>query len=177
MKNKVFIATSMDGYIADHQGNIEWLHSIPNPDNDDMGYGAFMDEIDALLMGRNTFETICGFDVPWPYSIPVFVLSHQLQEIPSDYQKHAQLVKGDLKEVLNTIHAQGYHNLYIDGGTTIQHFLNADLIDEMIITNIPILLGSGTPLFGELKEPLHFKCIQTKHYLNAIAQNHYIRTK
>ncbi|MEX0272908.1 MAG: dihydrofolate reductase family protein [Flavobacteriaceae bacterium] len=66
-KNSIFIATSLDGYIADKNGGLDWLHSIPNPDNDDMGFAAFNNNIDALVMGRTTFETVIGFDVPWPY--------------------------------------------------------------------------------------------------------------
>ena len=64
-KNSVFIATSLDGYIADKNGNIDWLHSIPNPENNDMGYGAFIQNIDAIIMGRTTFETVCNFDFNW----------------------------------------------------------------------------------------------------------------
>ena len=81
-KNSVFIATSIDGYISDKNNGIEWLHSIPNPNNDDMGYIEFTNNIDALIMGRTTFEIVCGFDVDWPYDKPVFVLSRTLSEIP-----------------------------------------------------------------------------------------------
>ena len=78
IKNSVFIATSLDGYIADKNGKIDCLNSIPNPDNNDMGYVEFNKGIDALVMGRTTFETVLGFDVDWPYSKPVFVLSNKL---------------------------------------------------------------------------------------------------
>ncbi len=74
-KNRLFIATSIDGYIADKDGGLDWLNSIPNPDNIDMGYGEFTSQIDALVMGRITFETVCGFDIDWPYQKPVFVLT------------------------------------------------------------------------------------------------------
>lgn len=77
-KNSVFIATSLDGFIADKNGRIDWLHSIPNPENDDMGYVKFEEKIDALVIGRGTFETVLGFDVDWPYHKPVFVLSNKL---------------------------------------------------------------------------------------------------
>ena len=77
-RNKVFIASSIDGYIADKNGGIDWLQSVPNPDHDDMGYNSFINEVDALVMGRNTFETVCGFDIDWPYSKPVYVLSRSL---------------------------------------------------------------------------------------------------
>ena len=92
-KNSVFIATSLDGYIADKNGGIYWLHSTPNPDNDDLGYGTFMTQIDALVIGRTTFETVCGFDMDWPYTKPVFVLSNSMTSIPKEYKEKAVLVK------------------------------------------------------------------------------------
>ncbi|UOY06818.1 dihydrofolate reductase family protein [Muricauda sp. SCSIO 64092] len=177
MKNKVFIATSMDGYIADKDGGIEWLHSVPNPDNIDMGYGDFMSQIDALVMGRTTFETVCGFDMDWPYQKPVFVLSNSLKSIPPEYKDKAELVKGTLKEILEEIHRKKCHNLYIDGGKTIQGFLKEDLIDEMTISIIPYVLGGGIPLFGELSDRLDFECVDSKIYLDKIVQNRFVRKK
>ena len=177
MKNSVFIATSLDGYIADKNGGIDWLHSIPNPDNDDMGYVEFNKEIDALVMGRTTFETVLGFDADWPYSKPVFVLSSKLKEIPESHKDKAFLVKGTLTEILDQIHEKGFNRLYVDGGTTIRNFLKEDLIDEMVITTIPVLLGGGSSLFAELPNELKFELIGTKTYLNQITQNHYKRKK
>lgn len=176
-KNKVFIATSIDGYIADEKGQIDWLHSIPNPENIDMGYSAFMNEIDALVMGRSTFDIVCGFEIDWPYEKPVFVLSNSMISIPKEYEDKAILVKGALNEILDTIHSKGYNQLYIDGGKTIQSFLREDLIDEMVITVIPYILGGGIPLFGDLSNKLAFECVETKHYLHEVAQNHYVRNK
>jgi len=177
MKNKVFIATSIDGFIADKHGGIDWLHSIPNPEGDDMGYSAFMGQIDALVMGRNTFEIVCGFDIDWPYEQPVFVLSNSLVEIPEKYHGKAILVAGSLPEIIASIHKQGYHNLYIDGGKTIQNFLKEDLIDEITLTTIPILLGGGVPLFSELHSSLNFECVNSKIYLGKVVQNHFVRLR
>ena len=176
-KNSVFIATSLDGYIADKNGGIDWLHSIPNPENDDMGYLEFNNGIDALVMGRTTFETVCGFDVDWPYDKPVFVLSNKLKEIPESHKGKAFLVKGTLTEILSHINEKGFNRLYIDGGTTIRNFLKEDLIDEMVLTTIPILLGGGSPLFSELPNKLKLELIETKIYLNQVTQNHYKRKK
>ena len=176
-KNSVFIATSLDGYIADKNGGIDWLHSIPNPDLDDMGYVAFTRHIDALVMGRTTFETVCAFDVDWPYEKPVFVLSNTLKEIPKSHQGKAFLTKGSLTEILDHIHQKGYHQLYVDGGTTIRSFLKEDLIDEITITIIPTLLGGGIPLFAELPNKLDFECIDSKVYLDKVVQNHFIRKR
>ena len=175
IKNSIFIATSLDGYIADKDGGIDWLHAIPNPDNIDMGYVPFIKEIDALVMGRNTFETVCSFDIDWPYTKPVYVLSNRLNTIPEAYQDKAQLVKGDLAAILDQIHQQGHDRIYIDGGATIQSFLKEDLIDEMIITVIPTLLGGGDALFGPLEKPLNFELLGTKVFLNQLVQYHYRR--
>ncbi|WP_298495775.1 dihydrofolate reductase family protein [uncultured Algibacter sp.] len=176
-KNSVFIATSLDGYIADKNGGIDWLYTIPNPDNNDMGYVEFNNGIDALVMGRKTFETVLGFDVEWPYDKPVFVLSNKLNEIPESHIGKAFLIKGTLSVILNQIRKKGFHKLYIDGGTTIRNFLKEDLIDEMVLTTIPILLGGGSSLFTELPNELNFELIETKTYLNQITQNHYKRKK
>jgi len=174
-RNSVFIATSLDGYIADKNGGLEWLHSTPNPDNIDLGYSEFILQIDALVMGRTTFETVCGFDMDWPYQKPVFVLSNTLTEIPEKFKDNADLVKGTLTEILAQINQKGYYRLYIDGGATIQNFLKEDLIDDIIITIIPVLLGGGSPLFSELPEELDFECTESKVYLNKIVQNHFRR--
>jgi dihydrofolate reductase len=176
-KNSVFIATSLDGYIADRNGGIDWLNAIPNPDNDDMGYVAFCNGIDALVMGRTTFETVLGFDVEWPYKIPVFVLSNKLKEIPESHKDKVFLIKGSLTEILEQIHERGYGRLYIDGGTTIGNFLKEDLIDELVLTTIPILLGGGSSLFSELPNELKFELVGTRTFLSQITQNHYKRKK
>jgi len=176
-RNSVFIATSLDGYIADKNGGLDWLQTIPNPENIDMGYEEFISKIDALVMGRTTFETVCGFDINWPYQKPVFVLSNTLNEIPEKFKDKAHLVKGSLTEILEQILKKGFYRLYIDGGVTIQSFLMEDLIDEMTITIIPILLGSGFPLFSDLPKELDFECTESKVYLNKIVQNHFRRIR
>jgi len=176
-KNKVFIATSLDGYIADKNGGIAWLDTIPELNSIDSGYESFMSGIDALVMGRSTYDTICEFDIPWPYNIPVFVMSRKLNELNGKFKDDVHLIKGSLSEILKQIHKLGYHKLYIDGGKVIQSFLAKDLIDEMIITIIPVLLGDGIPLFSKQSRPLEFECIKTKHYLNAIVQNHFKRKR
>ena len=92
MANRVFIATSLDGFTSDRDGALDWLHSVPNPDNLDFGYAAFMEQIDAIVMGRKTFETVCGFDCDWPYTKPVFVLSRSLTSLPEGYEGKAELI-------------------------------------------------------------------------------------
>ncbi|WP_026970908.1 dihydrofolate reductase family protein [Aliagarivorans marinus] len=177
MANYVYIATSLDGFIADQNNQLDWLHEIPNPEGSDFGFQAFMDQVDALVMGRNTFETVVGFDCDWPYSKPVYVLSNSLSAIPDGYQDKAFLVSGDLKQVVNELATQGMHNLYIDGGKTVQSFLREDLIDELIITTIPTVLGGGVPLFGELAAPLRFRHVESQRYLNSLVKNRFVRVR
>ena len=174
MKNLVYIGASLDGYIADKNGNIDYLNTFPPPEGDDMGFANFMNSVDALLMGRNTFETVCNFDIDWPYTKPVFVLSNSLKSIPEKARDKAFVINGNLKEVLAEIHSKGYKNLYIDGGKTIQSFISAELISEMIITTIPVLIGGGTSLFGELNNQQKYKCIESKVFENGVVQNHYV---
>lgn len=174
--NKVFIATSLDGYIADKEGKIDWLHSIPNPEGNNMGYSNFMSTVDALLMGRTTFETVLGFGIPWPYDKPVFVLSTTLSSVPKELNDKVFVVSGELRNILQEINSKGYKNLYIDGGKTIQGFLSEELIEEMTITIIPALLGGGTKLFGDLKIAQSFKCIETKIFLEQVVQNRFVKT-
>lgn len=176
-RNMVFIATSLDGYIADKDGGLDWLFSIPNPQQVDMGYTPFINQVDAIVMGRTTFETVCGFECPWPYTKPVFVLSRSLKSIPDAYADKAELVNGSLSEVLAHVNEKGHKRLYIDGGTTIQSFLQEDLIDDVIITTIPVLLGGGSPLFGDLVKPLDFEFVKSTVYLDKVIQCHYKRKR
>ena len=175
--NSVYIGTSLDGYIADQKGGLDWLESVPNPDGSDMGYYAFLERMDALLMGRTTYETVLNFGIEWPYTKPVYVLSNTLEKVPEQLVGKVWLVKGELADVLRGIHDRGHTRLYIDGGRTIQSFLREDLIDELILTTIPVLLGGGFPLFGELARPLMWELVESKVYLNQIVQRHYRRKR
>ena len=176
MTNIVFIAASIDGYIVDNNQQIEWLHNYPNPDGLDFGFSQLMERVDALIMGRTTFETVLSFNVPWPYIKPVFVLSNTCQEPPKGYEDKISIVQGDLSSIIKSLNAQGHNTLYIDGGKTIQS-LKEDLIDELVITTIPILLGSGVPLFSTLLTPLQFTHSHTEQFLNHLVQNTFIRQR
>jgi len=175
--NTVFIAKSLDGYISDRNGGLDWLHTIPNPNNEDMGYHKFMKRIDAIVMGRITFETVCSFGIEWPYKIPVFVLSRTLTNVDAVYKGKAEFISGSPKEIIEKINQKGYNRLYIDGGSTIQGFLKEDLIDEIIVTTIPVLLGGGSRLFADLPQELKFAHVSTQVFLGEIVQSHYRRTR
>jgi len=177
MANIVFIGTSLDGYIADKDGGLEFLQSVPNPEHDELGFPEFMDSIDALVMGRKTYETVLGLGGKWPYSKPVYVLSNSFTSLPEHLNGKVELVSGPVEKVVQELNQQGLVNLYIDGGKLIQSFLKLDMIDELIISQIPILLGGGTPLFGELQSHLLFEHVETEVLLNAIVKSHYSRIR
>ncbi len=177
MANYVYIATSLDGFIATQDGGIDWLDEIPNPEQSDFGYGEFMTRIDAIVMGRNSFEKVLTFAV-WPYDKPVFVLSSSLKHVPKDLVDKVEIIGNDnISTLIANLNQQGYYHLYIDGGRTIQSFLAEDLIDEMIITRVPILLGKGIPLFGNLTSALRFQHQTTEIFSNGLVKSSYIRLR
>lgn len=177
MLNKVYIAKSLDGFIADKEGGLAWLFALPNPEDSDLGFLKFIDGIDAIVMGRVTFETVCSFGGEWPYPRPTFVLSNSLKSIPGQYKDKAELLTGSPSNIVTTLNERGYKALYIDGGKTIQQFLEEDLIDEMIISSLPVLLGGGTPLFGDLSMQQEFAHVSTNILINEIVQSHYRRNR
>ena len=176
MANIVYIAASLDGFIARNDGNVDWLNEIPNPEGSDYGFGEFIRRIDAVVMGRKTFEIVLSFG-GWPYTKPVFVLSTALTSLPKRTAGKAEIIKGKPGAVVRELNSRGYKNLYIDGGKTIQAFLKEDLIDEIILTRIPVLLGKGIPLFGELKDEQKYEHKETVVFNNALVKSSYIRVK
>lgn len=180
MTNVVYIATSLDNFIADSTGGVGWLNIVPNPTNDDLGFADVMNLIDAVVMGRKTFEAVIGFDCPWPYKKHVFVLSNTLDEsaIPDKIRGTVAIISGGTpKDIVKGLNDEGFENLYIDGGKTIQSFLEADLIDEMTIARIPILLGRGVPLFSTIPQRLVFKHAGTETLLGEIVSSKYKRER
>ena len=176
MTNYVYIASSLDGFIATIDGGLDWLNEIPNPDQSDYGYAEFISGIDAIVMGRNTFEKVLTFD-SWPYNKPVFVLSNSLDGVPDEIAGKAEITKGAIRNLVDNLKKRGFQNLYVDGGRVIQSFLEEDLINEMIITRVPILLGDGIPLFGKIKNSLKFSLTKTESFNETLVKSHYTRIR
>ena len=174
MSNYVYIATSLDGFIATTEGGTEWLEDIPNPEGSDFGFSDFIARVDAILMGRATFEKVLSFG-QWPYTKPVFVLSSRLESVPPELGSKARIVRGELVGVIEDLTSQGFENLYVDGGRLIQSLLRENLIDELIITRVPKLLGSGIPLFGELKQAVEFSHVETEVLENYLVKSRYLK--
>jgi dihydrofolate reductase len=176
MKSIVYIAQSLDGFIAGPDGELDWLQDIDNPEGSDFGFSACMESIDALIMGRNTFEVVVTFDF-WPYTKPVFVASSSRKEIPSSLKDKAFLIQGTPKEMVAAMQAKGYSRLYVDGGILIQSFLKTGLIDELTVTTIPVLLGSGIRLFGHLEERIKLKLVNSEILANQLIKTTYQTVK
>lgn len=175
MSNIVYIGTSIDGYISAPDGSLDWLGYVAIPEGNDLGFSEFMERVDAVVMGRKTFETLLGFGVGWHYPNPGIILSSTLESVPEDFAESVQLASGTPGEIVQLAEKQGFENLYIDGGTTVQRFLREDLIDELIITEIPLLLGGGDRLFGELDHYLGFELVESQVLLNQLVRKHYRR--
>lgn len=173
MSAQVFIATSLDGFIARADGGLDWL---PQPSGDaaqdDHGYSAFMAGIDAIVMGRSTYEMVLTFG-DWPFEKPVVVLSSRGVTVAPALADRIVPMAGEPREIMAACAARGWHNLYIDGGVTIQRFLRAGLIQRLIITRVPVVLGSGLPLFGALERDAHFTHVRTQSYATGLVQSEY----
>ncbi|MTI89710.1 MAG: dihydrofolate reductase [Balneolaceae bacterium] len=174
-KISVYIAISLDGFIARENGDINWLHAPEYTiEDEDFGYKTFMDSIDALVMGRHTYEKVRSFGGDWPYGDkPVCVLSSQGVDIPGDISNTVFSISGFPEDIVHQLGERGYQHLYLDGGKTIQRFLNDGLIDELILTRLPILIGNGIPLFGSLKNDIKLEHLTTQSYPNGFVQSHY----
>ena len=162
----VFIATSLDGYIARSDGSLDWLDEANKtvPEGEDCGYLSFMNSVDVLVMGRNSFEKVLSFG-DWPYGDKqIVVMSRKGVAVPLELQKTVSVTNESPKDLVNRLEAEGAKRLYIDGGLTIQSFMQDELIDDFTITLIPVILGGGKPLFASLPKDVGLKHIDTKAY-------------
>ena len=173
--SSVFIATSLDGFIARSNGDLDWLDAANAsvPEGEDCGYNDFMKDIDILVMGRKTYEKVLSFGV-WPYGDkPVIILSRNKIEFPPYLPKTVSCSSELPEDLCKRLSSEGAKQLYIDGGLTIQRFLADGLIDNITITTIPIILGEGIPLFNGPKNDILLKHIKTKVFHFGFVQTTY----
>ena len=176
MKLSVYIATSVDGFIAREDGAVDWLDGHESAgEGEDFGFQAFMDSVDALLMGRNSYDKVLSFDVGWPYGEkPVFVLTNRPFLPPDDPVAKVAALAGSPEEVVFELSQRGFSHLYIDGGQVEQQFLREGFVDELIMTTIPVLLGKGSPLFGVLDQEQPVKLVSAQGFSNGFVQTKYV---
>ncbi len=170
MKASVFIGTSVDGFIARPNGELDFL---PRGGGEPHGYEEFMESVDALVIGRKTYETVLAFET-WPYGEkPVFVLSTSAIA-PAPVGAVVEHLSGDPARIMSELDARGIGHVYVDGGLTIQRFLGAGLIQRLIITRVPVLIGDGVPLFGPLPRDIRLEHVATRHYRSGLVQSEYL---
>ena len=164
--SSVFIATSLDGYIARKAGELDWLEAANTAisEDEDCGYNAFMATVDVQVMGRKTYEQVLSFG-QWPYgNKPVIILSRNKIDIPNELTSTVSYSSESPKALCARLSEQGARRLYIDGGVTIQRFLAEGLINDLTVTIIPVILGNGIPLFRELGADILLKHLSTRSY-------------
>ena len=170
MKASVFIGTSLDGFIARTNGDLDFL---PAGGGEPHGYEEFIATVDALVIGRKTFETVLTFDT-WPYGEKrVFVLSTR-PLAPAPPGAAVERLSGDPAAIVTQLESRGIQHVYVDGGITIQRFLQAGLIQRLIVTRVPVLIGSGIPLFGPLPRDIVLRHVATRQYASGLVQSEYV---
>jgi dihydrofolate reductase len=178
MKVSVYIATSLDGFIARDDGGLDWLPGADpeaqgDAEGEDYGYREFMDSVDVLVMGRKTYEKVLSFG-KWSYEGKrVIVLSSGTVEIPNELASTVECRSSSPSDLVHDLEEAGAKHVYVDGGNTIQRFLNEGLIQQIIITRIPVLIGSGIPLFGPLEKDVLLHHVETQKFPSGLVQSRY----
>ncbi len=172
MRTSVFVGTSLDGFIARSDHSFDFLSAGGEVSGEANGYDAFFATVDAVLMGRNTYEVVLPFEA-WPYKrTPVFVLSHRALQ-PAPAGAVVERLEGAPHEVHAQLAARGFRHLYVDGGLTVQQFLRAGLVQRLTVTRVPVLIGGGIPLFGPLDADLPVRHLSTRVILEGAVQSEY----
>lgn len=169
----IYIAASLDGFIAREDGDLDWLMKQAVA-GEEHGYEAFMETVDGIVMGRKSFEKVLTFG-DWSYKKPVVVLSRSLTsaDIPPELSDKVTLFKGTPQDVMTELAGRGWQAVYVDGGQVIQAFLQAGLVTDMLLTRIPILLGTGIPLFGPLEQDIDLLHIETVPFPSGLVSSRY----
>lgn len=167
-KISIYIATSIDGYIARKNGSLDWLE-YGHTGDEDYGFKKFIGSVDALVLGRNTYEVVSSFD-KWPYEgKKVMVLSNTLHDV----RKEAELFCGQLTDLTSMLHSKGIKHVWVDGGVTVSKFLEAGLVDDITISIIAMVLGSGIPLFNTMNREHKCHFISAQSYPSGLVQLKY----
>src|SRR5271165_2335349 len=170
MKASVFVGTSVDGFVARRNGDFDFL---PEGGGEPHGYDEFLASVDVLVIGRNTYEKVLTFD-SWPYADKrVVVLSSRAVPLANVRGAALEHMSGTPAEIADRLSASGARHAYVDGGITVQRFIRAGLIQRIIITRVPVLIGEGIPLFGSLPGDVLLRHVFTKTYPSGLVQSEY----
>ena len=167
-KISIYIATSVDSYIARKDGSLDWLDQVGGFD-EDYGFQKLLDSIDAVILGRKTYEVAASVS-DWPYKGKrIIVLSNSLQTV----REEAEIFQGDLSQLASQLHSEGIRHIWIDGGITISQFLDLQMVDSMTLSVIPVILGSGIPLFNPLSKEQACCLASSQSYPSGLVQLNY----
>jgi dihydrofolate reductase len=170
MTLSVFIGTSVDGFIARPNGELDFL---PPDGGEPHGYDEFIASVDAVMIGRKTFETVLSYP-EWPYGKRrVVVLSSRPLDFSGVRGAMVEQMAGSPAEIAAKLESSGAENVYVDGGVTIQGFLRAGLIQRLVITHVPVLIGEGIPLFGSLLRDVQLQHVETRSYASGLVKSEY----
>ena len=169
MKVSVFIGTSLDGFIARSNGDLDFLFPSGNEPH---GYDEFMATVDALVIGRKTYETVLAFD-KWPYGEKTVVVLSTRPLASAPLGAVVERMSGTPADILSQLTARGIRHIYVDGGITIQRFLQDGLIQRLVITRVPVLIGTGIPLFGAVPRDIVLRHVGTRQYAGGLVQSEY----
>lgn len=169
MKTSVFVGTSVDGFLARPDGTLDFLEEGGSEPH---GYDEFIQSVDTIVIGRNTFEIVAAFPA-WPYGDKrVVVLSSRPLDL-SAAKGAVEQMGGSPAEIVAQLAATGAQHLYVDGGITIQRFLRAGLVQRLVISRVPVLIGEGIPLFGSLPRDVRLRHVATRQYPGGLVQSEY----
>lgn len=163
----VYIATSIDGYIARKDESLDWLDRVGGFE-EDYGFKSLLGSIDALIIGRKTYQVAATVPDPYPGK-RVIVLSTTLTSV----KEGMELYRGDLIELTLKLHKEGVKHIWVDGGTTISQFLSSQMVDTMTLSIIPVILGAGIPLFSVLNREIPCRLISSQSYQSGLVQLNY----
>lgn len=173
MMASVFVGTSLDGFIARPNGDLDWL--MGEGDGAEHGYDEFIADIDVIVMGRKTFDKVLTFDVWYYGKKQVVVLSNRPVDLSAARARGGivEQMSGPPADIVSKLAAGGARHLYVDGGITIQEFLRAGLIQRIVITRVPVLIGDGIPLFDSLPRDVHLRHVTTRTFPGGAVQSEY----
>lgn len=171
MKLSAFCGVSVDGFLARKNDTFDFLQSS---ENEPHGFEEFLSSIDVVVMGRRTFEVVQRLGHLGAYGgKPIVVLTMHSIDISGVTNDKIEKMSMEPAEVVKQLESRGYKNAYVDGGITVQRFLIAGSIDRLIINRVPVLIGSGIPLFGQTPQDIILRHIATRTYMGGLVQSEY----
>lgn len=169
----IFIATSLDGYVARRDGELDWLMK-QKTDGEEHGFAALMEAVDGLVMGRGSFQNVLSFG-DWPYIKPVVIMSKSLtpEDIPDHLRDKVRLSSQEPEALMQALDEEGWKKAYVDGGKLVQSFIRAGLVSDITLTRIPILIGEGLPLFGSINQDIDLEHVSTESFASGLVTSKY----